>query len=374
MLHRYINGHRWRGNVLAARQRNGSGRTPLFASVPSFGRKVGYVADTHVQSFTANGREYITSGNLNGIAEPGEIVTVEPQWSTAPSLAPVTISSNIFFSNPEGWGVYAVPSWYSVATGVSDCWSAGSCYVMGFTPGFYRGTTRHADRLIFEDNPGAGAQTPGSPIRVHVGATYADVPTSSSYYGAIESLAGAEIADSCTNPQSFCPDALITRAQLSMWLIKANHPPGWQPPPCNAAPFTDVQCSHPAAVWIAEMKAEGISLGTGNNMYTPEGSVQRQQMAVMLLRARYGASYVPPACRPDFADVTCPGGFGADFISDLKTRGITSGCTPTTFCPTSLLTRSQAATFVTRAFGLAIDAPQCPAGSTIYAAPYEVIP
>jgi hypothetical protein len=159
-----------------------------------------------------------------------------------------------------------------------------------------------------------------------------------------------------------------------MWLTKANHAPGWEPPTCTEAPFLDVPCTHPAARWIAEMKAEGISSGTGGGLYSPDATVQRQQMAVLLLRARYGSSYVPPPCKQDFTDVTCPGGFAADYISELKTKGITAGCTPTTFCPTNAITRGQMAVFMTQAFGLSIDKRQCPAGTTIYSAPYEALP
>jgi hypothetical protein len=87
-----------------------------------------------------------------------------------------------------------------VATGISDCWSAGSCYALAVAPTFSRGATEHADRLITEVYTSTGAPTPGSPIRVHIGATYTDVPLSSILYGAIESVTHAEIADSCTAP------------------------------------------------------------------------------------------------------------------------------------------------------------------------------
>ena len=50
-----------------------------------------------------------------------------------------------------------------------------------------------------------------------------------------------------------------------------------------------------------------------------------------------GASYVPPACSPDFGDVACDrGDWAAAWISDVKARGISKGCDLTEFCPPAM--------------------------------------
>jgi S-layer homology domain len=54
-----------------------------------------------------------------------------------------------------------------------------------------------------------------------------------------------------------------------------------------------------------------------------------------------------------FADVPCSSPF-ALWIEELARRGITSGCTATTYCPTDRITRAQMAVFLVGAFKLAM--------------------
>ena len=76
-------------------------------------------------------------------------------------------------------------------------------------------------------------------------------------------------------------------------------------------------------------------------------------MAVFLLRARLGSSYLPPPATGIFADVPPSDPF-ARFIEDLFNRGITSGCSasPLLYCPNAPNTRSQMAVFLVRTFNL----------------------
>ncbi len=47
-------------------------------------------------------------------------------------------------------------------------------------------------------------------------------------------------------------------------------------------------------------RREGITTGCGGSNYCPLNPVRRDQMAVFLLKTKYGSSYVPPACDGDF--------------------------------------------------------------------------
>ena len=60
-------------------------------------------------------------------------------------------------------------------------------------------------------------------------------------------------------------------------------------------------------------------------------------MAVFLLKAKHGSTYVPPACTGDFADVACPSPF-ADWIEQLAAEGITGGCGGGNYCPAESVT------------------------------------
>ena len=54
---------------------------------------------------------------------------------------------------------------------------------------------------------------------------------------------------------------------------------------------------------------EGITAGCGGGNFCPAAPVTRAQMAVFLLKAEHGPGYVPPTCTGVFTDVTCPSAF-----------------------------------------------------------------
>jgi parallel beta-helix repeat protein len=75
-------------------------------------------------------------------------------------------------------------------------------------------------------------------------------------------------------------------------------------------------------------------------------------MAVFLERGINGAGFVPqPATGPVFADVP-ESGFAAANIEKFFADGITGGCGPNIFCPNESVTRAQMAVFLVRAFNL----------------------
>ncbi|KXK15427.1 MAG: Endoglucanase precursor [Chloroflexi bacterium OLB14] len=117
--------------------------------------------------------------------------------------------------------------------------------------------------------------------------------------------------------------------------------------------FADVDTSYWAAAWIKQLKAEGITGGCDSQNYCPEGIVTRDQMAVFLLRGEHGGSYTPPAVggSTGFGDVDVSY-WAAAWIKQLATEGITGGCGSGNYCPTNPVTRDQMAVFIQRTFGL----------------------
>ena len=124
---------------------------------------------------------------------------------------------------------------------------------------------------------------------------------------------------------NYCPDASVTRAQMAVFLLKSEHGSAYAPPPC-AGVFADVSCPGGfAADWIEQLQTEGVTSGCGGGNYCPDAPVTRAQMAVFLLKTLLGAAYVPPAAAGIFGDVPV-GAFAADWIEDLYGRAITGGC------------------------------------------------
>ncbi len=123
----------------------------------------------------------------------------------------------------------------------------------------------------------------------------------------------------------YCPGDNVTRAQMAVFLLKARYGSGFLPAPATGTVFPDVPASNPFARWIEELSRQGVTGGCGSGLYCPSNPVTRQQMAVFLLKMLEGSTYVPPACAGDFDDVPCPSQF-ADWIEDLNGRSITGGC------------------------------------------------
>jgi hypothetical protein len=142
----------------------------------------------------------------------------------------------------------------------------------------------------------------------------------------------------------------VTRQQMAVFLLKAEHGSSYQPPACTGI-FGDVPCPSQYANWIERLFAEGITAGCGGSDYCPLSPVLRQQMAVFLLKTQHGPSYVPPACTGIFTDVPCPSQY-ANWIEQLHNEGVTAGCGGGDYCPAAPVLRGQMATFLVRTFGL----------------------
>ena len=110
-------------------------------------------------------------------------------------------------------------------------------------------------------------------------------------------------------------------------------------------------CPSTFAAWIEDLADQGITGGCGTGVYCPQNPVRRDQMAVFLLKTKYGSSYVPPLCDGDFDDVACPSQF-ADWIEQLAEEEITTGCGGPNYCPLNPNTRGQMAVFLVKTFNL----------------------
>lgn len=185
--------------------------------------------------------------------------------------------------------------------------------------------------------------------------TFVDVPGSYWAFEWIERLYSAGITGGCsTAPSLYCPTTVVTRDQMAVFLLKGMHGSSYTPPGVGGSTgFADVPTTHWAAAWIKRLAAEGITGGCGSGMYCPFNAVTRDQMAVFLLKSKYGPGYTPPAVggSTGFTDVP-PSHWAAAWIKQLAAEGITGGCSATAYCPGAPVTRDQMAVFLVRTFGL----------------------
>jgi YD repeat-containing protein len=184
-------------------------------------------------------------------------------------------------------------------------------------------------------------------------ATFGDVQKSHFAWRWVEDMVRFGITSGCGGG-NYCPTGQVTRAQMAVFLLVARHGAGYQPPPATGTMFLDVPLSHPVAAWIEQLAREGITGGCGGGNFCPGNPVNRAQMAVFLLVAKYGPGYAPPpATGTVFSDVPA-NGFAAAWIEQLVREGITGGCGGGNYCPASPVNRAQMAIFLSTAFRLGL--------------------
>jgi hypothetical protein len=194
-----------------------------------------------------------------------------------------------------------------------------------------------------------------APWPLHVGGSFADVPTTSAFYRFIETLLHNGVTAGCTATQ-YCPAGLTTREQMAVLLLAAREAGGYLPPACAAPAFADVPAASPFCRWVEELARRGVVAGCGGGNYCPQQPVTREQMAVFVLRT-LDPMLNPPACTvPLFADVPAGSAF-CRWIEELARRGVVSGCGGGNYCPTDPVTRETMATFLVVTFGLTLYGP-----------------
>jgi len=136
-------------------------------------------------------------------------------------------------------------------------------------------------------------------------ADFLDVPQDNLFHADVEKIFRKGITAGCGDGTNYCVNTAVTRAQMAVFLLKSEHGSTYVPPSCTGV-FADVPCPSLFADWIENLASEGITAGCGGGNYCPAASVTRAQMAVFLLKAEHGSAYVPPQCTGLFLDVPCP--------------------------------------------------------------------
>src|SRR5262249_30892950 len=86
------------------------------------------------------------------------------------------------------------------------------------------------------------------------------------------------------------------RQQMAVFLMKAKHGLCYTPPSCVGV-FPDVPCSSTFAPWIEALAAEGVTSGCGGGNFCPDNLVTRRQMAVFLMKSQHGSAGLPRRVR-----------------------------------------------------------------------------
>jgi hypothetical protein len=171
----------------------------------------------------------------------------------------------------------------------------------------------------------------------------------------IEKLYSDGITGGCgSNPLLYCPEQRVTRDQMAVFLLKSKYGSSYALPLVeDTTGFTDVPISYWAAAWIKQLAAEGITGGCSGSKYCPGAPVTRAQMAVFLLKSKYGSSYTPLPVVTSTGFIDVPTTYwAAAWIKQLAAEGITGGCGNGNYCPEAPVTRAEMAVMLIRTFSL----------------------
>jgi hypothetical protein len=125
--------------------------------------------------------------------------------------------------------------------------------------------------------------------------------------------------------------------------------------------FPDVPTGHIFYSFIETLFHTGVTGGCAGGNYCPGSPVTRAQMAVFLLKSKFGPAHVPPPCTGTvFTDVPCTGGPFDPWIEQLAALQVTGGCGGGLYCPGNPVTRGQMAVFLLKTLeGSAYVPPAC---------------
>ena len=159
---------------------------------------------------------------------------------------------------------------------------------------------------------------------------------SSPFYADILFIAQQHITGGC-GVRRFCPTASVSRGQMAAFLQRALHLPS-----ASRDYFADDETS-PFESSINAIAEAGITGGCDPIRFCPSRSITRAEMASFMVRA----FHLSPSSVDHFTDDDAS--MHEANINALASAGVTGGCTATTYCPASRVTREQMAAFLHRA-------------------------
>ncbi len=241
-------------------------------------RHVGITLDTAANWFTFAGTSIKHDRNNNLVkGTPGYT-----NWAASVTATPTKTSTATFTSTPITVTFSDVPSTYWAWSFIERLYHDGITGGCLTSPLMYCPETNvtRAQMAVFLLRGEHGSAY--APPSVGSDTGFIDVPAD--YWAAawIKQLALEGVTSGC-GPGLYCPEISVTRDQMAVFLLRAEHGASYTPPPATGV-FSDVPTDHWAAAWIERLAAEDITGGCGAGTYCPTTPVTRAQMAVFLVK------------------------------------------------------------------------------------------
>ena len=167
----------------------------------------------------------------------------------------------------------------------------------------------------------------------------------------IDAMAARGITLGCSpvRPDRFCPERVVTRAQMMAFLTRALLDDEDSLPDVERSQFVDVPRGASYMLYLEWLVEIGVVEPHWSRRFRPSEPLTRLDMAVFLTRA---FPHISPVDAPTgaFRDVP-PSADHAAEVEAIMAAGITQGCSaqPRRYCPDTPVTRAQMASFLIRA-------------------------
>lgn len=177
---------------------------------------------------------------------------------------------------------------------------------------------------------------------------FADVSADAWYYDAVKFVNGNGLMAG-TGGSTFSPDLTTTRGMIVTILYRMEGAPDMENE-IRYNPFKDVDASAWYAAAVCWARRCGIVTGYSDELFGPNDTITREQMAVILYRYAQYKGY-DTASRADlsgYTDAAQVSSWAEDAIRWANAEGLVNGTSGTTLSPQGSATRAQAAMVLTR--------------------------
>jgi hypothetical protein len=325
----------------------------------------------------------------NGVLEPGETALVSPVWTdtSAGAVAGVQGTAGAASGPTNGTTVYSLPKTAATygdfpAGGARSCGS--DCYQIRVTADIRPAS--HWDATFTESLNSGETHT----WTLHLGASFADVPSSSGFYADIETIFHHGITTG-TTPGTYSPLGQTQRNQMAAFISRAHAGGDQYLPASGTVPgrgsyscvaggsslFSDVAPTDLFCKNLHYVVALGLSFGCTDgtqfvSTFCPSSPITRRSMSVMLARDLAGGDSQVPVKMPDPGNgrgYDCSDGQPNAFddvpdsdpscrhIYYLWSKSIVDGFGDGSYGPDDPVLRSQMAKYLTNSYRLQLYPP-----------------
>ncbi|WP_169088024.1 S-layer homology domain-containing protein [Paenibacillus sp. PL91] len=172
--------------------------------------------------------------------------------------------------------------------------------------------------------------------------TYTDVPSTHWAYSALKILAAKHIVKGVSEDR-FAPNGTTSRAEFTALLVRAL---GLKTANASAVPFDDVSGSAWYAEEIAVAYEADLVHGVSERSYAPDALITREQMAILIIRAyelAQGQTYSGNGSLKHYEDAESVSGWARDGVGKAIGLGLMQGKSSDRFEPGSNAIRSETA-------------------------------